>query len=192
MSRQISRISDVETGIYVVCSDRVLLSTINTMLRRKGVLGVADAEGKMHYLVDARKNPAYAARAINDLVFSDTEEDENDGGSYGDRLLPRTIKAVIEETLSSYGFDLTLFGTKAMAIIIRKLALRDQTERLSTKQLYNIAAESLDVKYVHVERNIRYAIRKSGYDIDGVKSMAVIRDLAQQVRRRLERISGKK
>ncbi len=187
-----SQISDIETGIYVVCSDRVLLNTINTMLRRKGIIGVADAEGKMHYLVDARRNPAYAARAINNLVFNEIEEDDQGGGPLGDQILPQTVKAVIDEVMLSYGFDLTLLGSKAMAIVIRKLALRDQTERLSTKQLFSIAAESLDVKYIHVERNIRYAIKKSGNDIDGIKSMTIIRELATQVRRRLERIIGKK
>lgn len=192
MSRILSQLSDIETGIYVVCSDRMLLNTINSMLRRKGIIGVADAEGKMHYLVDARRNPAYAARAINNLVFSEMEDDEQGGGPLGDQLSPQTVKAVIEETLTTYGFDLTLLGTKAMYIVIKKIALRDQTERLSTKQLFNIAAESLDVKYVHVERNIRYAIKKSGYDIDGVKSMTIIREMALQVRKRLERILAKK
>ena len=187
-----SQISDIETGIYVVCSDRVLLNTINTMLRRKGIIGVADAEGKMHYLVDARRNPAYAARAINNLVFNEIEEDDQGEGPLGDQILPQTVKAVIDEVMLSYGFDLTLLGSKAMAIVIRKLALRDQTERLSTKQLFSIAAESLDVKYIHVERNIRYAIKKSGNDIDGIKSMTIIRELATQVRRRLERIIGRK
>jgi len=192
MSRILSQLSDIETGIYVVCSDRMLLNTINSMLRRKGIIGVADAEGKMHYLVDARRNPAYAARAINNLVFSEMEDDEQGGGPLGDQLSPQTVKAVIEETLTTYGFDLTLLGTKAMYIVIKKIALRDQTERLSTKQLFNIAAESLDVKYVHVERNIRYAIKKSGYDIDGVKSMTIIREMALQVRKRMERILAKK
>ena len=76
MNRRTSKeLNETETGIYVVCSDEILLKTSNSMLKRKGIVGVADATGKVHYVVDARSNPGYAARRIHDLV-ADISGDE--------------------------------------------------------------------------------------------------------------------
>ena len=92
-----------------------------------------------------------------------------------------------------YGFDLMHLGTKAMMIIIRMLAAGGTSRRMTTKQLFDIAAEMLDINYMHVERNIRYAIRRSNYDYEGIKSMTIIRDIAMEAVKKLERSgAGKK
>ena len=186
MNLSCTKADEIETGIYVVCSDKMLLSTINSMLKRKGIIGVADAEGKMHYLVDARKNPSYAARQIDNLVFGGKDDGEDDPGETDPERL-KTINTIVEDILIDYGFDLTLLGTKAMMIIIRKLSAGGQARRMSTKQLFDIAAESLGINYMHVERNIRYAIKRSNYDYEGIKSMTIIRDIAMESVKKIER-----
>ena len=57
-----------EAGIYVVCSDKGLLDRINRMLKRNGVIGIADAEGKFHYFVDGRQNTGRTVAEVSDIV----------------------------------------------------------------------------------------------------------------------------
>ncbi|SEV93828.1 hypothetical protein SAMN05216413_0718 [Ruminococcaceae bacterium KH2T8] len=192
MNLSCTKTDGIETGIYVVCSDKMLLGTINSMLKRKGIMGVADAEGKMHYLVDARKNPAFAARRIDSLIFGGKDEGEDEISDIDPEKL-KEVNAIVEDLLMEYGFDLMHLGTKAMMIIIRMLAAGGTSRRMTTKQLFDIAAEMLDINYMHVERNIRYAIRRSNYDYEGIKSMTIIRDIAMEAVKKLERSgAGKK
>ena len=57
-----------ETGVYVACTDRSLLDTINSMLSHKGIIGISDAEGKFHYIVDGRSHSEKAMSRINEIV----------------------------------------------------------------------------------------------------------------------------
>jgi len=45
---------DKEVGFYVVCSDRMILDKINSMMKNRGFVGISDTAGRLHYMVDAR------------------------------------------------------------------------------------------------------------------------------------------
>ena len=185
MNRRTSReLNETETGIYVVCSDEILLKTINAMLKRKGIVGVTDATGKVHYVVDARSNPGYAARRIHDLV-EDISGDEGyrEKAIYGS-MTESDLNSVIEEVMREYGFEPSLLGSRAIFILVKRITIRESTGHLSPKQLYDSAAEALEINYNHVERNIRYAIYKSNFKEKKMKSISIIRLLAEEVRKR--------
>ena len=185
MNRRSSReLTDTETGIYVVCDDEFLLKTLNGMLKRKGIIGVTDAEGKVHYVVDARRNPGYAARHIHDIIEEIREE-----GQPGENVLPGTVNegmlaSTVEDVLREHSFEPSLLGTRAIFILVTKIALRESTGHLSPKVLFDYAADALEINYNHVERNIRYAIYKSNFKEKKMKSISIIRLLAEEVRKR--------
>ena len=53
-----------ELGFYLVASNRELLNHVETLMNRKGVFGVLDSSGRVHYLIDARKGSPLAARNV--------------------------------------------------------------------------------------------------------------------------------
>ena len=192
MNRRSSReLNETETGIYVVCSDAVLLKTINQMLKRKGIIGVTDAMGRVHYVVDARANPGYAARCINDLVADISGDDGTNELSFGS-LKESALNSIIEDVLREHGFEPSLLGTRALFILVKKVAIKESTAHLSPKLLFDSAAEALEINYNHVERNLRYAIYKSDFKEKRIKSISVIRLLAAEVAGRAEELATKK
>ncbi len=176
-----------ETGIYVVCSDKKLLETINSMLKRQGIVGVTDTVGRTHYLLDARVNPGQAAKHITDFINTnslvcanfDCDDSENE------KAVDRLTKVIIAETLRGYGFDLSLIGTKAIIVLIKILLKRDNMVSLCAKEMFLMAAEVMGQTYSQIERDIRYAIKKSSYNQYGTKSSNIVRCLVEEVRGRL-------
>lgn len=171
----------VPTGIYVVCSDDFLLSKINGMLRAKGVIGIADAEGKFHYFVDGRKNYGRTVARVDQILTDSTA----------------TIRAEIEKsnvalstvkaTLCFYDFDLTLIGTLAIQEIIYRMVTDKAVYSYNITELMGIAQDALGLTYNQVERDIRYSIRKSGFDGMGVKTRIILKNLADEVFERMKK-----
>jgi hypothetical protein len=55
---------DEEVGFYVVCSDRMILDSINSLMKNRGYIGISDTAGRLHYMVDARSG---IRAAVNQL-----------------------------------------------------------------------------------------------------------------------------
>ncbi|MBP5180919.1 MAG: hypothetical protein J6127_06505 [Clostridiales bacterium] len=167
-----------ETGIYVVCSDKALLETINTMLSRKGVIGISDAEGKYHYFVDGRKNKVKALSKVNDIVADSFYELEED---VPDSLIISALKTILVD----YDFDLSLIGTSAIFEIVRKMVRYREVYYHGVKELLRIAGENLCLSYAQTKRDIRYAVRKSSFEGTGIKTTTIFRFLADEARVRV-------
>ena len=169
---------DKETGIYVVCSDKALLERINTMLSCRGIIGIADGEGHFHYFVDGRKRPGKAVSDINEIVVRHAAKIESE--------VPECfITSVINEALVFYDFDMTLMGTNAIFEIIRRMVIYREVYYHGMRQLYGIACDVLKLTYEQAERDIRYAIRRSGFETSGLKTTKILHILADDVTDRL-------
>ncbi|MCR5593960.1 MAG: hypothetical protein K6F79_09480 [Saccharofermentans sp.] len=170
-----------ETGIFVVCSDKALLDSINSMLKNKGVIGVSDAEGKYHYFVDGRKNKSKVPSKVNDIVVNSFYELEDD--------IPDTmIISVLKSILIDYDFDLSLIGTSAIFEIVRKMVRYRDVYYHGVRELLMIAGENLCLSYAQTERDIRYAVRKSSFDSMGIKTTTILRFFADEVRMRVREL----
>lgn len=168
-----------ETGIYIICNDRSLLDKINDMLRFKGVIGVADAEGKFHYFVDGRKTFAKLASEVDDIVTRNAANLECEAP---ESMVVDSVRAV----LIFYDFDMSLIGTTAMFEILRRMVIYRDVYYHGVRQLYSIAADRLKLSYEQTERDIRYAVKKSSLDNSGMKTTEMFRLLADEVNYRLE------
>ena len=139
---------------------------------------MADGEGNFHYFVDGRKRPGKAISDINEIVVRNAASIENNVPEY-------IITSVLNDALVFYDFDMTLIGTNAIYEIVRRMVIYRDVYYHGVRQLYGIACDTLKLSYVQAERDIRYAIRKSGFDNSGLKTTKILRILADDVTDRL-------
>ena len=183
MTDSFNKFSGKEQGIYVICSDKALLDKINKMLKRQGVLGVTDGEGKLHYMIDARKNKSSAARQVNEFVQAFKEHMMTSvSADISDEIMETLIEEAIDEAFDFYGFDRTLFGSKVLRYMVRYCLYGGNTENRNLKELYSRAGSDLNMTTQQIERNVRYSIRGSQFGDTGVKTLLIIGTLVDAVR----------
>ena len=170
-----------ETGIYIACTDRSMLETINSMLGRKGLIGVSDAEGKFHYIVDGRKSSKRAASRIIEIVTANASMIE-------DEMPDKQLTNILKSVLIFYDFDMTLIGTSAIFEIVRRMVIYRDLYFCAMRELYGFAGEILGLSYYQVERDIRYAVKRSSFYKEGIKTTMVLRRIADDVTIQLKEI----
>ena len=165
-----------EIGIYIVCDDSTLMNHINQMLRKQGMVVIADTAGRQHFLIDARKTPNRASHLLQQLLFRDNPQlIENDAGNC-DGELERAINTI----LTIHGFDKTLIGTSLMAIFLKNLYLNGVS--LKFKRAYAEVGKMFAMSCAQVERNIRYSLQKSDMWYDGLKNSKAYMILLDEIR----------
>ncbi|MCQ2532647.1 MAG: hypothetical protein MJ093_08080 [Saccharofermentans sp.] len=182
MNESFQQMVNRDRGIYVVCSDKELLDKINRMLKRQGIVGMTDGEGKLHYMVDARSSPGSAARQLNEIISSA----QNSAIVGDDAYIPEEVaSAILDETIESvfgfYEFDSSLIGVKIMHFIVRYMLLRGTGYR-NMKELYLAAGWEMHLSYAQIERNVRYAISKSKFKGMKVKTINILQLLMDAVK----------
>jgi len=165
----IERKPQEDLGFYVAASDRELVSQITELFGRRGYVGVADGFGRMRYLVDGRDGPVTASSRI----LGTADEVVRRKSDHEERLLPYE-SAAITVVLDESRITPSLKGYRFLRYIL-SLAYRDDSLlRPITKTLYPAVAERFRSKTEHVERDVRYAIRTSGFRPAGVSSSTAI------------------
>ncbi len=170
-----------ETGIFIACNDRALLDTINSMMGRRGVVGIADAEGKFHYIVDGRKNTKAAISKISDIVSGSAKIIE-------DEVPDVLVTSVLKTVLVFYDFDLTLIGTSAIFEIVRRMVIYRDFYFSAVRELYAVVGDILGLSYDQIERDIRYSIKKSSFDQTGIRTTMILRLLSDEVINKMKEI----
>ena len=170
-----------EAGIYVVCSDKGLLDRINRMLKRNGVIGIADAEGKFHYFVDGRQNTGRTVTEVSDIVI-------RNAASIEEELPSDIVSSVLRTVLVFYDFDISLIGTTAIFLMVRKMVMFSDLYYQSTCKLYSMASEALKLSCDQIERDVRYSIKKSSFNKTGIKTSMILRMLSDEVSDRVAQI----
>ena len=168
-NRPEGRTSQEDLGFYVAANDRELVRQITELFGRRGFVGVADGYGRMRYLVDGRDGPVTASSRI----LGTAEEAARRKSDHDERLLPYE-SAAITAVLDESRIEPSLKGYRFLRYIL-SLAYRDDSLlRPITKTLYPAVAERFRTKTDHVERDVRYAIRTSGFKPAGVTSSTAI------------------
>ena len=159
---------NTETGFYVVCNDKMILDNINHLMKDRGFLGVSDMSGRMHYMIDARKN-VYSA--VHHILQEVTE------GALIPSLTNREMKDEILVLFDMYQIDTKLIGGRLLRDVLF-LTLRSPTLLHNiSKSVYPAIAKRSGLSSTQVERDIRYAIHKSELSDEGFKNVTAIRFL---------------
>lgn len=146
----------VEYGFFIACDDRSILKCVNAMLLHSGMVGLSDTEGKIHYLIDGRRGSNYVLGQVKDHVLPLREATPADS-VYEDAIIYRAIDKVIER----YGFMQTLSGTRILRSLLYHLYRKPGLLKCVSKSLYPLAQSEFKISVSQVERNLRYAIKKS-------------------------------
>ena len=161
-----------ETGIYVICNDKGILDNVNSFMRDKGIVGIMDTAGRLHYMVDARRSANYAAekvtqiaqeRVVNKASLNETE----------------SFNELVLQTMRENGFDMTLVGSFIICEMVQSIKLVSTTN-LSMKILYSRVASHLKMTYSQMERDVRYSIRKSKLGESKMRTISLILMLYQE------------
>lgn len=182
-----------EIGFYLVASNRELLNHVEALMNRRGVFGVMDSMGRVHYLVDARKGSPYATRK----VMATTERlylERIDGLTARERR----IRDAVDDVLAPYDWNRELRGYRLLAEMLRTTATDVSLLNPISKRLYPTIAERYRLKPHQVERNVRYLLDdlRTRADADTITDLVdpngrlpvgrTIRCLSERVRSHLE------
>ena len=172
-----------EIGIYVVCDNNQIMREINHMLRRRGMISITDTAGHMHYMIDARTNPALAGERLKEIIDTGILYD----GTDSDSLL--TVSKLASLIIDEYDFDWMLIGTNMLYETIVRGVISDIGPNGNFKEIYLELASRYGVSTEQVQRNIRYAVRQSALgDSDG-KCRQIISYLLGELLLRVEEVS---
>ena len=161
-----------ETGFYVVCSDRMILDSINSMMKNKGFVGISDTAGRMHYMVDARAG-AYAA--VHHITKQACRKAE------GSPVSNSCILAAVEEVMTKYEMDRGLLGTRIIRYMLVQ-SLRDPSLMTTvSKRLYPLAGKEFGITGPQVERNLRYALSRISLYRQGFRNVHILQHLHDEV-----------
>ena len=172
MIEKLMRNNSSEVEMNVVCSDFSLLENINGMLSHNGVIGVRDGEGKIHYIIDGRRDRMSASHTVTSLVPSPGVADHED---YYD--------VCAKSVFLQFGMDFSLIGTIILYDSIKKILYSEDAIPINMKTIYLEASERLPLTFTQVERDVRYALKRSGLASSG--SRYAYRTLVAAIRRRI-------
>ncbi len=140
-----------ELGFYLVASNRELLNHVESIMNRRGLFGVLDSNGRVHYLVDARKGSPYAARQI----MSTTDRLANHHLN-NEKTNKMKVRTAVARVLNRYDWNVQLRGYRLLGDILRMTAVDVSLLNPISKRLYPEIAARQKLKSHQIERNIRY------------------------------------
>ncbi len=159
-----------ELGFYIICNDKQILDNINTLMRRRGLVGVSDTAGRLHYLVDARQNIQAAAYQITKQATGHKNAEKN----YSSFQILEAVEAV----LSHWKIDRNLSGGRLLRFALLRSIGEPNLLSPVSKGIYPLAAKEFSLTTSQVERNIRYTLSRSevACSLKGAKALRLMYD----------------
>jgi hypothetical protein len=157
------------------------------MLLTSGILGLADTEGKMQYLIDGRRGGNYVMDRVKEKVMTLRESPTGKTTDVEDAYVEHAISSVI----GKYGFSESLTGTQILRKLLFHLYKDPGLLRSAAKRLYPLVAPEFPMTPSQVERNLRYAIKKSSKLKEETKVTFVLRKLLDQTMEEVLRQYGR-
>jgi len=161
-----------EIGFYVVCNDRMILDNINSLMKNKGLIGISDTAGRMHYMIDARAGAYSAVHNITKQAFR-----KLDHTTVSNSCILETVEAV----MTKHNMDRGLLGTRIIRYILVQ-SLRDPSLMTTvSKRLYPIAGKEFGISGSQVERNLRYTLSRISLYQQGFRNVHILQHLHDEV-----------
>ena len=161
-----------EVGFYVVCSDRMILDNINSLMKNRGFVGISDTAGRFHYMVDARFG---VHSAVNHIAGEACRKMDYTS------LSNAHVLETVEEVISRYSMDRGLLGTRIIRFILMQ-SLRDPSLMTTvSKRLYPLAGKEFGISSSQVERNLRYTLSRISLYDKGYRNVHIIQHLHDEV-----------
>ncbi|MBO4474773.1 MAG: hypothetical protein IK020_08300 [Clostridiales bacterium] len=180
-NRRASR--EEECGFFIVCDDQAILRCVNAMLLSNGMVGLSDKEGRMHYMIDGRRGGNFVLSQIRKkaMVFRQGHEKED---RYEEAFLTHAIDTVIDEA----GLPPTLIGTQIVRELLFHLYRDPGLMKCASKTLYPLVRAEYHMEPSQIERNVRYAIKKSTKLKGETRVLTVLKSMMDRM---MEEVIGK-
>lgn len=167
-----------DVGLYVISSDDMLIENVNSVLKRRGIIGVTDAAGSTRYYLDGRRGLDKTSSDIENAVVSFTNQ--NGEILEMDRKL---YDAAAHKVFMSYEIDMTYIGSAILYSSVREVLERGFQVPINLKEMWANQAEEYMMSYGQMVRNIRYALAHS--KLSELRTKMAVRYLALQVHQAL-------
>jgi len=174
-NRRSSYKASKDVGLYVFSDNDSLIENVNSVLKRKGIIGVTDPSGMVRYYIDGRKDFTSAVNqlqtAVTDFKESPFEKEEYDMRQLYDLAAHRVF---IE-----HDFDMSLIGSNIIYQIVSDVVQSGFTLSLTLKEMCSAQYDDFMMSYNQMVRNIRYSLSHS--KLSRMRSRAAVRYLAVEV-----------
>ncbi|HPE39035.1 MAG TPA: sporulation initiation factor Spo0A C-terminal domain-containing protein [Bacillota bacterium] len=172
-----SYLHEEEIGFYVVCDDHSMLERINSLMRKRGILGVSDTAGRVHYLVDGRQGSSFVLNRIEKQLCKMAD------GSYSATRTctpPRyEVEQAVNDLLRDNHVNMRLQGAKLLQYLLVEVYFSPDRLTAVTKNLYPLAVKEYGMTISQIERNLRYAIQRSSMTTGTDSNTACIHRMLQ-------------
>lgn len=156
-------------SFYIAANDQDILSQVSRLMGQKGLVGVMDTAGRVHYVIDGRKGSPYASRRIMETSQQIAADETRPHRDLHEKL-PDAVAAV----LLRHRIRRELKGYRYLRFALLAAGLDEAKLRPISKTLYPLTAEHYRVKVSQVERDIRYALQKTPLKEEGLTTTAAI------------------
>lgn len=167
-----------DVGLYVISSDDMLIENVNSVLKRKGIIGVTDATGNTRYYLDGRNGITKTSNQIENAVVSFTNQN---GERY--EMDMKLYDAAAHKVFKSFGVDMCYIGSAILYASVRTVLENGFKMPVNLKSLWAEQSDEFMMSYEQMVRNIRYAISRS--KLGNLRTKLAIRYLALHVHQAL-------
>ena len=173
-----------DVGLYVISDDDVLIENVNSILKRKGIIGVTEPTGSVRYFVDGRHDLTDTADMLQNAVtnFNNGQLPVDEFNGY------QIYDYAAHQVFMLYGLDMSLTGTNIIYELVRRVVESGFNMNQSLKEMSSSEQYELMMSYSQIVRNIRYALKQSR--LSHMKTKAAIRLLSSSIFRRMRELKG--
>lgn len=147
-----------DVSFHFASNDREMIEKVSDILKRTGHVSFSDSMGREHYLLDGRKGPREITRHI-DFVSGLLQKRNRDDL---EKVRPYFANA-IDNVLEMSGMPNSLKGYRYVRYMLFRLIEDDSLISPMSKTLFPDMCDLYSCSSCQIERDIRYAIKKSRF-----------------------------
>jgi hypothetical protein len=145
-----------DIAFHLTSSDRELLDKVSKIMKRNGHISFSDSMGKEHYILDGRRGVGSLTQNIDDLTCQIASKNKE---RY-DQMKPYH-QAAIDSVMDMSQIPSSLKGFRYIKHVLHRVIEDDSLISPLSKTVYPDLCEIYHCTPFQIERDIRYAIRKS-------------------------------
>lgn len=156
MTNNLEKIHQTPDLHFSICStNKELFMKFEQAMKKRGLIGIPDLQGNLHYIVDGRKGFPTAYQKVKNTTFQLMEERSKE---QSEKI--QQVEEIADDLINKYEFDNSLIGTKFLRYMIIH-GLMDKSLLVSfSKNLYPAIANIFSSNPDKVCYCTRYTLRK--------------------------------
>ncbi len=158
-----------DISFHLASSNRELLDTVNSIMKRNGHMTFSDSMGREHYLIDGRNGVSRLSKNIDGITRKLSSANLQE--------LARINKfnsEAIDKVMAGSGMPSHLKGYRYVRMILVRLMENESLISPLSKTIYPEISDKYMCSGLQIDRDIRYAVQKSTLQCDRKSPKAVV------------------